>query len=381
MYTLMTEEQREITGMIREVLTKELKPIVEECDEKGIFPMEVHDSLGEMGLHGLAISEEYGGLGFDYETQFLIEEEIAKIDAGFAFTYCVGKATAGTISKYGTEEQKRKICDFLVNGGIGCSCLTEPGAGSDLSNIRTTAVKDGNDYVLNGTKCFISNASYAGMFQVLAITDKSKGTKGFSLFLIEKERGIQIGKAEDKMGFRLSPTSDVILEDVRVPAENLIGEEGQGYKLALGQVGKARLMTSGAALGLAQSALDYALDYANERVQFGKPIAKNQGISFKLADMEIGIQAARQLGLYACRQHEAGKEQEFILSASCTKTLSADVAMRAATEAVQIFGGYGYSREYPVEKLMRDAKLFQIFEGTNEIQRLIISNMLLHQKK
>lgn len=378
MYNLMTEEQKELTSMISSVLEKELKPIVEECDAEGKFPMHVHDVLGEMGLHGLSIDEEYGGLGLDYETQFLIEEEMGKVDAGFAFTYCVGKATAGTISKYGTEEQKRKICDFLLNGGIGASCLTEPGAGSDLSNIRTTAVKDGNDYILNGTKCFISNAPYAGMFQVLAITDKSKGSKGFSLFLVEKERGVQIGKKEDKMGLRLSPTSDVILEDVRVPAENLIGEEGKGFKLALNQVGKARLMTSGAALGLAQAALDYAVEYSKTRVQFGKPIAENQGISFKLANMEIAIQAARQLALYACRLHKEGKD--FALPASCTKVLAADTAMNVATEAVQILGGYGYSKEYPVEKLMRDAKIFQIFEGTNEIQRMIIGNTLVKMK-
>ena len=379
MYNLMSEEQQELTSMIRKMLEKELKPIVAECDKNGEFPMQVHDSLGDMGLHGLAIPEEYGGLGFDYETQYLIEEEIAKIDAGFAFTYCVGKATAGVTLQYGSEELKRKICDFLVNGGIGASCLTEPGAGSDLANIRTTAVKDGNDYILNGTKCFISNAPFAGMFQVLAITDKTKGSKGFSLFMIEKERGMQIGKVEDKMGLRLSPTSDVILEDVRVPAQNMIGEEGKGYKLALAQVGKARLMTSGAAVGLAQSALDYAVDYANNRVQFGAPIANNQGVSFKLADMEIAIQASRQLALYACRQHKANKD--FVLTASCTKALAADTAMKAATEAVQILGGYGYSKEYPVEKLMRDAKIFQIFEGTNEIQRLIIGNTLTRAKR
>ena len=379
MYHLMTEEQQDLTTMVRDVLTKELKPILTECDEKSEFPINVHNSLCEMGLSGIAIPEEYGGLGLDFETQFLIEEEMGKIDAGFAFTYCVSKATAGTILKYGTEAQKKKICDFLLAGNIGASCLTEPGAGSDVTNIRTTAVKDGNEYVLNGTKCFISNAPYAGMFQVLAITDKTKGPKGFSFFLVEKERGVKIGKKENKMGLRLSPTSDVIFEDVRIPAENLIGEEGQGYKLALGQVGKARLMTSGAALGLAQHALELATDYAKNRVQFGKPIAANQGILFKLADMEIAIQSARQLALYACRLQKAGKD--YIQAASCTKVLAADTAMKVATEAVQIFGGYGYSKEYPVEKLMRDAKIFQIFEGTNEIQRMIIGNSLLRDNK
>ena len=374
MYEIMTEDQKEYTKMVCDVLTKELVPILEEYEKKSQFPMSVHDKLGEMGFHGLAVPEEYGGCGFDFETQYLIEEEMGKIDAGFAFSYCVGKATAGTVLKYGTEEQKHKVCDFLVNGGIGASALTEADAGSDVTNIRTTAVRDGDDYIINGTKCFISNAPQAGLFQVLAYTDKEKRGKGMSFFLVEKERGVQVGKHEDKMGLRLSETCEIVLDNVRVPAKNRIGEEGEGYRLALGQVGKARLMSSAAAIGLAQRALDEAVAYAKVRTQFGKPIASFQGVSFLLADMEIKIQAARQLALYTARVAQTGAD--YVLPASCTKTFATDMAMQVASDAIQVLGGYGYSKEYPVEKLLRDAKVFQIFEGTNQIQRMIIGGIL-----
>ena len=374
MYSMMTAEQKDLVDLVRNVLTKELLPIQKEYELIGKFPMSVHDKLGELGFHGMDIPEEYGGLGLDPMTGYLIREEMGKIDAGFGFNYCIGKGTAATALKYGTEEQKKMFCDRLLNGGIGATCLTEPDAGSDVTAIRTTARKVGDEYILNGSKCFITNGPLANTFQVLAYTNKEAGSKGMSLFIVEKERGVQVGAKEDKMGFRMSETSDIVFEDVKVPAINLIGQEGQGYRLALGQVGKARLMTSAYAIGLAQSALDEAVNYAKIRISFGKPISKYQGVSFILADMAIQIEAARQLVIYGVRQMEAGMDYSF--TASCAKTMAADVAMKVTTDAVQVFGGYGYSREYPLEQKMRDAKLFAIFEGTNQIQRMIIGQTL-----
>lgn len=373
-YTLMTEEQKELTGLVRDVLEKELAPRLAQCEKEGRFPMEVHDILGDIGLHGLLIPEEYGGLGLDSMTTYLIREEMGKVDAGFGFSYCTGKGTAANVLKYGTEEQKKFFCDRLLNGGFGATCITEADAGSDVTSIRTTAKRVGDEYIINGTKCFITNAPLADVFQVLAYTDKEKGTRGMSLFLVEKERGVKIGKKEDKMGIRLSETSDVIFEDVKIPASNLIGKEGEGYKYILSLLATARIMNMAFVVGTAQHALDLAAEYAKTRMTWNKPIKDYQGISFMLADMEIQLQAARQYLLYGIRQMEAG--ENYVMAASGAKVLASEAAMKITTDAVQIFGGYGYSREYPVEKLMRDAKIFSIFEGTNQIQKMIIGKAL-----
>ena len=373
-FLLMTDEQKDLVLMLRKMLQKELTPIVEEYDEKGEYPMQVHKALCGAGFNTVAIPEAYGGMGLDQVTIALLNEEMGKVDAGFGCSFSFSSGGIKTVLLAGTEKQKQYYADRIINGGISCTCVTEADAGSDAAAIRTTAVKDGNDYILNGTKAFISNGPIADTFTVLAVTDKEKGTRGMSIFIVEKERGVKAGKKENKMGIRMSPTSEVIFEDVRVPAENMVGSEGEGFKIFMKSLTRSRPQVMSFAVGIAQQALDLSVAYAKERKTFGRPIISNQGVSFMLADMEMQIQAARSLIQYAVRCIDAGVD---ITSASASaKTVASDMVMKVTTDAVQIFGGYGYSKEYPVEKLMRDAKIFAIFEGTNQIQRLILGNYL-----
>ena len=374
MYELMNEEERDLVELLREVQEKELKPIVQECDQNGTFPMEIHQKLGELGFHGMDIPEEYGGLGLTSRQKYFIREELGYIDGGFGFSYALSKGAQSTVLRVGTEEQKQYICDRILNGSIGCNCITEAGAGSEVTAMKTTAVKDGNDYILNGTKCFISNAPIADTFMVVAYTDKEKGPKGMSLFLVEKERGVEIGTKENKMGLRSSVTGEVILNDVRVPAKNMIGPEGMGYKNILETLKVGRIMNTAVVVGIAQRALDEAVKYANERVTFGKPIKKHQGVQFMLADMEMQIQAARQYLLYGVQMIDAGKDVTAV--ASGAKVFASEAAMKVTIDAVQVLGGYGYMKDYPTEKLMRDAKIFSIFEGTNQINRMVLGGAI-----
>ena len=347
-YLLMTEEQRELVTTLRGILKKELEPTVAEYDEKGEYPMHVHKILCDAGFNAIAIPEQYGGLGLDQVTCALLNEEMGKVDAGFGCSFSFASGGIKTVLLAGTEEQKQYYADRILSGGISCTCITEADAGSDVAAVRTTAVKDGDDYILNGTKTFISNGPIADTFTVLAVTDKEKGTHGMSIFIVEKERGVKVGKKENKMGIRLSPTSEVVLEDVRVPAKNMVGPEGEGFKIFMRSLGRSRPLVMSIGVGIAQRALDLATDYAKTRKTFGKPIIENQGVSFLLADMEIQIQAARNLVLYAARCMDVGAD---ITSASaCAKAFASDTAMKVTTDAVQVFGGYGYSREYPVEK-------------------------------
>ena len=276
------------------------------------------------------------------------------------------------------EELKKYYADKILGGSICSFCLTESQAGSDAANIRTTAVLEGDEYVLNGTKCFITNGALADLFIVFAYTDKSKGTKGISAFLVEKERGVKIGKTEDKMGLKLSITSEVIFEDVRIPASHLIGEEGRGFAYAMKALEKGRITTMVHALGIAQAAMDTALDYAKVRVTFGKPIIKHQGLAFLLADMQKRVDAARAMLYYAVAAIDRGLPLS-TLSPS-TKIMLSETAMSVTTDAVQVLGGYGYMKEYPVEKLMRDAKVFSIFEGTNQINLMVSAGILERMK-
>lgn len=374
-YLLMNEEQKELTGVLRNILEKELAPLVAECDEKGEYPINVHKVLCEAGFNAVMIPEEYGGLGLDMETVALLNEEYGRVDAGFGCSFSFASGGIKTVLLAGTEKQKHYYAERLLDGGISCTCVTEAGAGSDVSAIRTTAVKDGDSYILNGTKAFISNGPIADTFTVLAVTDKEKGTRGgMSIFIVEKERGVKVGKKENKMGIRLSPTSEVVFEDVRVPASNLVGAEGEGYRIFMKSFTKSRPLIMAFAVGIAQKAIDLAVEYAKTRQTFGKPIIKNQGVSFMLADMEMQTQAARNLVLYAARCIDAGVD----ITAACAsaKAFASEVAMKVTTDALQVFGGYGYSKEYPMEKLMRDAKIFSIFEGTNQIQRMILGGFM-----
>ena len=373
---VLTEEQKDFQALAHEFAEKEIRPISAEFDRAGEIPWDTLKKAADAGFFATGFPVEYGGLGLSYVTQSLIVEQMAWGDAGF--NSCITASMLGSkpILLAGTEEQKRYAADIVLAGGLASFALTEPNAGSDSAAITTTAVKKADGYVINGRKCFITNGPYAQFYTVLAKTDPSQGARGISAFLVEREReGVSVGKHEDKMGVRLASASDVIFEDVFVPAKNLIGVENKGFKLAMQTLNMTRGTVAAGAVGVAQAALDHAVKNAKERITFGKPIGQHQGLQFMLADMEIQIQAARSLILHAAELVDAGQGSPSVTA--CAKAMASDTAMKVTTDAVQILGGYGYSREYPVEKLMRDAKLYQIFEGTNQIQRVVIGGALL----
>ena len=374
---ILTGEQLDLQAFARDFAAKELAPVVKECDRKGEFPMEVFRKFCEVGFNSMFLPEAYGGQGLGAMDMVLVYEEFAKVDAGFICSASTGEFGIEPILVAGTEEQKKYYMDFILQGGLGAFALTEPNAGSDAAATRTTAVRDGDDYILNGRKCFITSGPVANVYSVFATVDPSLGTKGISCFIVERDRpGVSVGKDEDKMGMRLSCTSDVIFEDVRIPTKNLVGAEGKGFGLAMKCLDRSRGVNSYGALGIAQRALDEAVAYAKQRKTFGRPIIGHQGVQFLMADMEIDVTTARAL-LWQCAQMVDKGVFDTKLG-SVTKTFLSEMAMRVTTSAVQVLGGYGYSREYPVEKLMRDAKLWSIFEGTNQIQRMVISGCLAH---
>lgn len=376
---LLTAEQQEFAALAAEIVKKELAPRVAELDRTGEFPMDVMDALREAGFYGMGIPEQYGGLGLDVTTQMAIYEEIAKVDAGFSFNFALASGEFGLLETAGApEELKRYYAEKILSGSICSFCLTEAQAGSDAANIRTTAVRDGDEYVLNGTKCFITNGALADLYIVFAYTDKSKGTKGISAFLVEKKHGVKVGKTEDKMGLKLSITSELIFDNVHIPASNLIGEEGRGFIYAMKALEKGRVTTMVHALGIAQAAMDIALDYARVRQTFGKPIIRHQGLAFLLADMQKRIDAARAMLYYSAAVIDRGLPLGTL--SPDTKIFVSETAMSVTTDAVQVLGGYGYMKEYPVEKLIRDAKVFSIFEGTNQINLMVSSGILERQQ-
>lgn len=371
-YALMTNEQRDLVEMLHDFQMKELAPRVPELDRSGEFPMDIHDKLGELGFHGMDLPAEYGGCGFDEVTNYLIREEFGMVDAGFGFSYTLSKSGSSTVLRYGTEEQKKYICDRVLDGAIVCNCITEANAGSEVTAMRTTATRVGDEWILNGTKCFISNGPIADVYMVIAYTDKDKGAKGMSLFMVPKELGVEVGKHEDKMGLRASVTGEVIFNEVKLPKTALVGKEGEGYRNVLANLTRNRILNTSIVVGTAQHALNEAVKYANERVTFGVPIKQHQGIQFMLADMEQLIQASRNYLIYGANLLQQGADKNIISQvAAGAKVFASEAAMKVTTDAVQVLGGYGYSREYPVEKLMRDAKIFSIFEGTNQINRMV----------
>jgi len=373
----LSEEHEMIRKMVREFAEKEVAPTASERDEEERFDREIFDKMAELGLAGIPWPEEYGGIGSDYLAYAIAVEELSRVCASTGVTLSAHTSLASwPIYKFGTEAQKKKYLVPLAQGKkIGAYGLTEPNSGSDAGGMRTTARKDGNSYVLNGSKIFITNGGVADIYIVFALTDPEKKHKGTSAFIIEKDfPGFKVGKKEKKLGIRSSPTTEIIFEDCRVPAENLLGEEGQGFKIAMMTLDGGRNGIAAQAVGIAQGAFDLALNYAKERVQFGKPIIANQGISFKLADMATKIEASRLLTYQAAWLESQGLP--YGKASAMAKLFAGDTAMEVTTEAVQIFGGYGYTKEYPVERYMRDAKITQIYEGTQEIQRLVISRML-----
>ena len=364
----LTPEQQELQEMVRDFVAQEITPISAEMDITGTFPMEVYKKAADMGLTCLDLPAEWGGAGVDLFTTALIREELSYGDAGFSST-C------------GSDELKRMYADVCVGGGFLAFGCTEANAGSDVANNKTTAVKKRDKYILNGRKAFITNAPIADIISVLAITDPEAGSKGFSMFCVPKGTpGLSIGKHENKMGIRSSITSDVILENCEIPEKYLIGSEGMGFRLVMETLDKGRVNSGASALGVARCALDHSVRYAQQRVTMGKPIWKHQMIQAKLADMAMRLEASRQLVWRAAAAFDAGASESAKL-ASMAKCFAGDMAVYVTGEALQIHGGYGYSRDLPIEKLYRDAKIFQIFEGTNEIQRTIIAKNLIAENK
>lgn len=373
---ILTDEQKELVEMVRNFALKEVKPHVKELDEKGEFPKELLKQAFEMGLHCLEIPEEYGGSGLDYQTTAIVFEELAKVDAGYAISLVTTFVALRSVIAAGNDEQKKLFADIIIPGAFGGFCLTEPNSGSDAGSMRGTAVREGDEYVINANKCFVTNGGVADVFVVFASTDRSKGIKGISAFIVERNRaGITVGKHENKMGLRLSNTTDVIFTDVRIPVDHLLGEEGTGFITAMNTLNVSRAFVGALAVGICQAAIDEAVKYAKERFQFKKPIGQLQAVQMILADMEIQTEAARQLVHHAMVLMDDHKP--VIKEGSITKTFCGDTVVKVTTDAVQIFGGYGVSKEYPVEKLMRDSKVFQIFEGTNQIQRIVIAREML----
>lgn len=373
----LSEEHEMIRKMVRDFAENEVAPTAAERDEEERFDMDLFNKMAELGLTGIPWPEEYGGIGSDYLAYCITVEELSRVCASTGVTLSAHTSLAGwPVFKYGTEEQKQQYLRPMAEGTkIGAYGLTEPGSGSDAGGMRTTAKLDGDDYVLNGSKIFITNGGIADIYIVFAVTDPDSKHKGTSAFIVEKDfPGFSVGKKEKKLGIRSSPTTEIMFDNCRVPKENMLGEEGQGFIIAMKTLDGGRNGIAAQAVGIAQGALDAAVDYAKERVQFGKPIAANQGIGFKLADMATATEASRLLTYQAAwlesNDLPYGKES------AMAKLMAGDTAMKVTTEAVQVFGGYGYTKDYPVERFMRDAKITQIYEGTQEIQRLVISRML-----
>lgn len=370
----LTKEQKLVVQSVRAFAENEIKPIAAEADQTGVFPMDQYKEMGNMGLLGIPFSREYSGAGGDYLSYILAVEEISKVDGSLGISYSVQTSLCmGAINAFGNEEQKKKYLPDLCTGkAIGSFGLTEPNAGTDASGVQTVAKKDGDHYILNGQKCFITNSPIADTFVIFAMTDRSKGTKGISAFIMERGyEGVSIGKIEDKMGIRSSQVGEVVMEDVRVPAENLLGKEGKGFGMAMKTLDGGRIGVAAQALGIAEGALEETINYMKERKQFGKQLYKFQYLSFRMADLKARIEQARFLVYKAAMDKNNGKP--YSVSAALAKMTASDCAMYVTTNCVQMLGGYGFIKDYPVERMMRDAKITQIYEGTNEVQRMVIS--------
>ncbi|HFK1750901.1 TPA: acyl-CoA dehydrogenase AcdA [Bacillus cereus] len=377
MHFKLSEEHEMIRKMVRDFAKNEVAPTAAERDEEERFDRELFDQMAELGLTGIPWPEEYGGIGSDYLAYVIAIEELSRVCASTGVTLSAHTSLAGwPIFKFGTEEQKQKFLRPMAEGKkIGAYGLTEPGSGSDAGGMKTIAKRDGDHYILNGSKIFITNGGIADIYVVFALTDSESKQRGTSAFIVESDTpGFSVGKKESKLGIRSSPTTEIMFEDCRIPVENLLGEEGQGFKVAMQTLDGGRNGIAAQAVGIAQGALDASVEYARERHQFGKPIAAQQGIGFKLADMATDVEAARLLTYQAAWLESEGLP--YGKESAMSKVFAGDTAMKVTTEAVQVFGGYGYTKDYPVERYMRDAKITQIYEGTQEIQRLVISRML-----
>lgn len=375
----LSEEHQAIREAVRAVCDAKVAPYAAAVDEEVRYPQEAADALLAADFHAPHVPEEYGGAGADALATCLVIEEVARACVSSSLIPAVNKLGSLPVMLAGSEELKKKYLSKLAAGEGGFSyCLSEPDAGSDAGGMKTRAVRDGDDWVLNGVKRWITNAEVSEYYTVMAVTDAEKGTRGgITAFVVEKsDEGVSFGAKEKKLGIKGSPTREVYLDNVRIPADRMIGEEGEGFSIAMRTLDHTRVTIAAQAVGVAQGALDYALGYAKERRQFGKPISSFQGMEFLLADMGMKVEAARQLTYAAAGRSERGDDDLTFFGASA-KCFASDVAMEVTTNAVQVLGGYGYTSDYPVERMMRDAKITQIYEGTNQVQRIVMARQLL----
>jgi acyl-CoA dehydrogenase len=377
----LTDEQKDMREMAHDFAEKEIRPVAWDYDKDGTWPQDIIEKAWEVGLMNTHLPEEYGGPGLDYLTGAIIEEEMGWGCSGIGTSLsCNGLATAPIVLG-GSEEIKKKYLGMLAEAPkLASFCLTEPDAGSDVSGMRTTAVKKGNQWVINGSKCFITNGGYADYYTVYAKTDKEAGHRGISAFVVDRHLdGVSVDKKEDKLGQRASNTATISFNDVAIPEENLLAEENKGFKLAMMTLDRTRPGVAAMAVGIGRAAFEFARDYSKERVQFGVPIAMHQAIQFMIADMATKLEAARLLTWQSAALLDQG--QRNTLASSHAKRFAADSAMEITVDAVQVYGGYGFIKEYPVEKLMRDAKIMQLYEGTSQIQRLVIAREVLMPRR
>ena len=374
---ILTEEQEMIRDAMRAFAQERLAPFAAEWDRNHTFPREALTELAGLGAMGMVVPEEWGGAGMDYMSLVLALEEIAAGDGATSTIVSVQNSLpCGIINRFGSDAQKDRWLRRLASGeALGCFCLTEPHVGSDASAIRTSAVRDGDEWVLNGVKQFITTGKYADVAIVFAVTDKAAGKKGISCFLVPADSpGYQVGRIEDKMGQKASDTTQILFEACRVPADSVIGEEGQGYRIALSNLEAGRIGIAAQCLGMARAALEAAIKYAQERESFGKPIFEHQAVNFRLADMATQLEAARQLVWHAASLKDAGRP--CLKEASMAKLFASEMAERVCSDAIQVHGGYGYVSDFPVERIYRDVRVCQIYEGASDIQRLVIGRSL-----
>ncbi|MDH6140686.1 MULTISPECIES: acyl-CoA dehydrogenase family protein [Kitasatospora] len=373
----ISEEHQMLRETVRALAEAKIAPFAADVDEQGRFPQEARDALEANDLHAVHVPEEYGGAGADALATVLVIEEVARVCASSSLIPAVNKLGSLPVQLSGSEELKAKYLGALARGeGMFSYCLSEPDAGSDAAGMKTRAVRDGDYWVLNGVKRWITNAGVSEFYTVMAVTDPEKRSKGISAFVVEKgDEGVSFGAPEKKLGIKGSPTREVYLDNVRIPADRMIGAEGTGFATAMKTLDHTRITIAAQALGIAQGALDYAAGYVKERKQFGKPIGDFQGIQFMLADMAMKLEAARQL-TYAAAAKSQRVDADLTFFGAAAKCFASDVAMEITTDAVQLLGGYGYTRDYPVERMMRDAKITQIYEGTNQVQRIVMARNL-----
>jgi len=372
----VTDEQRALQELAHDFAQREMRPVAWELDREAGWPGRVLEQAWELGLTNVHLPERYGGLALSYLDGCLIEEELGWGCSGIATSLTANGLAATPLALAGSDALKRRYLGMLAEAPVLASfCLTEPDAGSDVSGMRTTAVRRGDRWVVNGSKCFITNGSHASWYAVYAKTDREAGHKGISCFLVPRDDTVTVDKKEDKMGQRASDTATITFNETEIPADHLIGEENRGFKLAMATLDRTRPGVAAMATGIARAAMEFAVDYSKQRVQFGVPIAMHQGIQFMIADMATKVHASRLMTWNSAATLDAGRRNT--LESSHAKRFAADAAMEVTTDAVQVYGGYGFIKEYPVEKLMRDAKIMQLYEGTSQIQRLVIARETL----